>query len=206
MSLFRIKEKDMDPLKAIETVNAISRKFFSENKRVYDKVLDEMVECLNRACKILVFGNGGSASQAQHFSAELVNRFQQDRSALAALALTTDTSALTSIANDMTFEFVFSRQVQALGKKGDIALGLSTSGNSPNMIQAFKSAREQGLLTIALTGCSGGQLAAYTDLLLPVDSEDTPRIQEVHLLLLHLIAEHIERFSMLGTSENDTMP
>ena len=195
----------MDPLKAIEAVNEISRKFFSKNKPIYDTVLDEMVECLNQDCKILVFGNGGSASQAQHFSAELVNRFQQDRSALAALALTTDTSALTSIANDMTFEFVFSRQIQALGKKGDIALGLSTSGNSPNMIQAFVSARELGLLTVALTGRSGGELAAQTDLLLAVDSQATPRIQEVHLLLLHLMADHIERFVLPGDVESGSV-
>ncbi len=192
----------MDPLNAIAEVYEISRRFFSENKPIYDRVLDEMVVCLRHANKILVFGNGGSASQSQHFAAELVNRFQQDRSALAALALTTDTSALTSIANDLTFEYVFSRQIQALGNKGDIALGLSTSGNSPNMIQAFQTAQERGLLTVALTGSSGGRLAASTDLLMPVDSEDTPRIQEVHLLLLHLMAEHIER-SLFGSSGED---
>ncbi len=192
----------MDPLRAIAAVYEISRKFFSANKPIYEKVLDEMVVCLRHANKILVFGNGGSASQSQHFAAELVNRFQQDRSALAALALTTDTSALTSIANDMTFEYVFSRQIQALGKKGDIALGLSTSGNSPNMIQAFQTAQERGLLTVALTGRSGGQLAASSDLLMSVDSEDTPRIQEVHLLLLHLMAEHIES-SLFGSSVED---
>ncbi len=192
----------MDPLKAIEAVNKISREFFSEKKDIFHMVLDEMVGCLNRAQKILIFGNGGSSSQAQHFAAELVNRYQLDRSALAALALTTDTSALTSIANDMTFEFVFSRQIQALGQKGDIALGISTSGNSPNVIQAFKTAREKGLLTVALTGRSGGRLAAFTDLLLPVDSEDTPRIQEVHLLLLHLMADTIERSSLTGAAES----
>ncbi len=182
----------MDPLNSIEEVRRAGLAFFEERGPRFRETLDCLVECLRSGHKILVFGNGGSASQAQHFASELVNRFLQERPPLAALALTTDTSALTSIANDADYEQVFSRQVEALGSPGDVALGLSTSGNSPNVIKALKKSREMGLVTVALTGRTGGLLVDLADHLLDVPSDATPRIQEVHLLLLHLMAEDLE--------------
>jgi len=179
-----------------EEIERTGRDFVAEKAALFQRTLAVLEECLRAGRKILVFGNGGSASQAQHFAAELVNRFFQDRSALAALALTTDSSALTSIANDTAFEFVFSRQIEALGKSGDVALGLSTSGNSSNMLRAFQTAGIRGIKTIALTGSGGGKLAELSDILLDVPSEVTPRVQEIHLVLLHILAEELE--SRLG--------
>jgi D-sedoheptulose 7-phosphate isomerase len=152
-----------------------------------------LCESLRSGHKILIFGNGGSASQSQHFAAELINKFFKVRSPLPAISLTTDTSVLTSIANDFSFDFVFSKQIEALGEKGDVAIGLSTSGNSPNIIYAFESARKRGINTIAITGNGGGKMADVCDYLLDVPSDVTPRIQEVHLLILHIFAEEIEK-------------
>lgn len=142
--------------------------------------------------KILIFGNGGSAADAQHLAAEFVNRFQIERRPLAALALTTDTSIITSIANDYQFEEIFEKQVLALGKKEDIAIGISTSGNSANVIRGVAAAKEAGLLTIGLTG-PGGRLAEMTDLNFAVDSQITARIQESHILLEHLLCDLTDR-------------
>ena len=167
--------------------------FFEKNSENFAEVLQEVKERLNRGQKILVFGNGGSASQAQHFAAELVNKFQLERPAIPAIALTTDTSVLTSIANDESFQAVFSRQVEALGKKDDIAIGLTTSGDSPNVIRALQAAKEGGLFTIVFTGEGGGKIGPYPDILCDVPSTHTPVIQEVHLLLLHLLAEEVEK-------------
>ena len=176
----------------IEEGKQIAEDFFKIRDTLFEKVISLFTERLEESHKILVFGNGGSAAQAQHFAAELVNKFLKERPPIRALSLTTDTSALTSIANDTSFDHVFSRQVEALGEKGDIALGLSTSGNSPNMVEAMKCAREKGLVTVALTGKEGGKLHSRVDYLLDVPSENTPRIQEVHILLLHLLAQEIE--------------
>lgn len=176
----------------IEEGKKTAEDFFKTRGIQFGKVIDLFTERLKDKHKILVFGNGGSAAQAQHFAAELVNKFLKERPPIRALALTTDTSALTSIANDTSFEHVFSRQVEALGEEGDIALGLSTSGNSPNMIEAMKCARDKGLATVALTGKEGGKLHSCVDYLLDVPSQNTPRIQEVHILLLHLLAREIE--------------
>ncbi len=170
----------------------VTQEFFLEKSALFEEIIEVMVECLRSGQKILVFGNGGSAAQAQHFASELVNKFLKQRPALPALSLTTDTSALTSIANDGSFDQVFSRQIQALGEKGDVALGLSTSGNSPNVIEAFKDAKQKEIVTVALTGEGGGRMSSLPDFLLEVPSTSTPRIQEVHLLLLHLLAEEIE--------------
>ena len=142
--------------------------------------------------KLLIFGNGGSAADAQHLAAELVNRFRKERKPFPALALTTDTSILTAIANDYSFDLIFVKQIEALGKKGDIALGISTSGRSPNVIKALQRARELGLYTVGLTGGDGGNLHQVCDLLIIVPSKETPRIQEGHLLFLHIFAELIE--------------
>jgi len=167
--------------------------FLATKSGLLEKVIKATVQSLRAGHKILVFGNGGSAAEAQHFAAELVNRFLKERPALAAIALTTDTSALTSIGNDTSFDYVFSRQIEALAVKGDIALALSTSGNSANVIEALKKAKEKGIMTIALTGKGGGKLAPFADYLLDVPSRSTPRIQEAHLLLLHLLAGELEQ-------------
>jgi len=143
--------------------------------------------------KILVFGNGGSAAEAQHFAAELVNGMsRRGARPAAALSLTTDTSALTAIGNDRGFDVVFSRQIEALGTPGDVALALTTSGASANVLEGLKAARAKGLVTIALTGENGGRAAPLADYLLDVPSRSTPRIQEAHLFILHILAGRLE--------------
>jgi D-sedoheptulose 7-phosphate isomerase len=151
-----------------------------------------LAQVLRAGHKILVFGNGGSAADAQHFSSELVNRYVLDRPALPAIALTTDTSTLTSIANDADFRFVFSRQVEALGVEGDAALAISTSGSSKNVLLAVDVCRERGLLTVGLAGRDGGELASRVDLCLTVNHAETARIQEVHAMIVHLMCQIIE--------------
>jgi D-sedoheptulose 7-phosphate isomerase len=143
--------------------------------------------------KVLLFGNGGSALDAQHFAAELVGRFARDRRALAAVALTTDTSILTSVANDYTYERVFARQVEALGRAGDVAIGISTSGSSANVLAALQTAKMRGLKTVAFTGRDGGTIGAMVDLHVNVPHAVTARIQEVHRSLIHAVCELIER-------------
>jgi phosphoheptose isomerase len=143
--------------------------------------------------KLLVFGNGGSASDAQHVSAELVGRFQRDRAALAAIALTADTSVLTAVANDMAFDRVFARQIEALGRPGDVAMGISTSGGSPNVVAALAVARAGGLRTIAVTGRDGGAVGQAAEIHVNVPAEATARVQEVHRTLLHVMCDLVER-------------
>ncbi len=158
------------------------------------RAIAAMVEALSAGNKILVFGNGGSATQSSHFAAELVNKFYFRRRALPALALGADMANITSIANDEDFRFVFSRQVEAFAVRGDVALGITTSGNSANVIQAFAAAREKGALTIALAGSWVETLQAVpVDILIAVDAVDTPTIQEMHLFLLHIMAETVEK-------------
>jgi D-sedoheptulose 7-phosphate isomerase len=141
---------------------------------------------------VYLMGNGGSACDCQHFAAELVGRFQKERQAMASVALTTDTSILTALANDYGFEVVFSRQVEALVKPGDVVVGLSTSGNSPNIVKGLEKAKEQGAVTIGMTGRSGGKLKAICDICICIPSDVTARIQEAHLLVEHLVCQRIE--------------
>jgi D-sedoheptulose 7-phosphate isomerase len=148
--------------------------------------------CLSSGGKILLFGNGGSAADAQHLAAELVVRYRSDRAPMAALALTTDTSALTAGGNDLGFEQIFARQIQALGRPGDVAVGLSTSGRSPNVNAALETARDGGLIATAMTGGDGGLLLELADPILIVPSSDTARIQEVHILLGHMLCGALE--------------
>ena len=152
-----------------------------------------IVDALARGGKLLVFGNGGSAADAQHVAAELVGRFTRERVALAAVALTTDTSVLTSVANDYAFERVFARQVEALGRRGDVALGISTSGASPNVVAALEAARALGMQTIALTGGDGGAVGRVAAIHMNVPSAVTARVQEVHRTLLHVICDIVEK-------------
>jgi D-sedoheptulose 7-phosphate isomerase len=151
----------------------------------------KMTSALRRGNKIMFAGNGGSAADAQHLAAELVNRFLKERRPMAGLALTTDTSVLTSIGNDYSFEEIFSKQVEALGREGDVLLGISTSGNSRNILKAFEVAREIGVVTISLTG-SAGVMKEKADLALIVPSMKTPRVQETQILIGHILCEIIE--------------
>ena len=143
--------------------------------------------------KLLVFGNGGSAADAQHLATELVGRFMRERMALPAIALTTDTSILTAVANDYGFERVFVRQIEALGRPGDVAFGISTSGKSPSVLKALDAARARGLTTVALTGHDGGPIGAAAQIHINVPAASTPRVQEVHGTLIHAICELVER-------------
>jgi len=149
-------------------------------------------DALQAGHKLLVFGNGGSASDAQHLSAELVGRFMKERAAMPAIALTVDTSILTAIANDYSYKQVFVRQVEALGRAGDVAMGISTSGESPNVIAALQAAKAQGMKTIALTGRDGGGVGRAADIHVNVPDQNTARVQEVHRTLLHVMCEVIE--------------
>ena len=157
------------------------------------KVSEILVKVLKRGNKALLFGNGGSAADAQHIAAELVGRFAFDRPALPALALSVNTSCVTAIGNDYGFDQVFSRQVEALARAGDVAIGISTSGNSPNVVRAISMAKKMGLHTIALAGRTGGNLRKAVDHCICVPSNDTPRIQECHILIGHIISELIEK-------------
>lgn len=142
--------------------------------------------------KLLLFGNGGSAADAQHLAAEFVNRFRIDRPPLAAMALTTDTSILTAVGNDYDFQEIFVKQIQALGQPGDVAWGISTSGNSPNVVRALAQARDQGLKTLAVAGRDGGRMAPLADMALIVPATETPRIQEVQLTLGHILCDLVD--------------
>jgi len=152
-----------------------------------------MIGALRAGNKILIAGNGGSAADAQHIAAEIVGRYKKNRPAYAAIALTVDTSALTAIGNDLGFEQVFARQIEGLGRPGDILLVLSTSGRSPNILAALKVARKTGLVTVGFTGTNGTALGSYCDHLLVAPSDDTPVIQQIHLTLAHGICDAIER-------------
>ena len=151
------------------------------------------VDCLRSGGKILLFGNGGSAADAQHIAAELVGRYKTKRKGLSAIALTTDTSAITSIANDFSYLHVFARQVEALANKGDILIGISTGGTSANVISALKLANDLGCKTIGLSGKGGGEFNSLCDVNIIVPSEDTPRIQEMHIVIGHTICHLIDQ-------------
>ena len=159
---------------------------------VLESIAVAMTAALRAGGKILWCGNGGSAGDAQHLAAELVGRFQRERRGMASLALTTDSSVLTSVANDYGFAAVFARQVEALGLAGDILVGISTSGNSENVIAALRTAREQGLATVAFTGAGGGKMAGLADHLFAVASRVTARIQEAHILAGHMLCDWLE--------------
>jgi len=156
------------------------------------QAIDAIARAFRSGHRVLVFGNGGSAADAQHFAAECVGRFQRERRALAAVALTTDTSILTAMGNDYGYDRVFARQIEALGESGDIAFGITTSGGSANVIEAFRIARARGLTTVALTGRDGGEAGRAADIHVNVPDDSTARAQEVHRTLLHAICEIVE--------------
>lgn len=180
-----------------------TRACFDESVRTLQAACDQLARPITQAADVIIaalrdgrrvftFGNGGSAADAQHIAGELVGRFTTERRPLAAEALTTDTAALTSIANDYGFEAVFARQLAGKGSAGDVALAISTSGNSPNVVAALKKAREMGMATIAMTGRGGGKCADLADVLLDVPAEATPRIQEAHAVIYHALCALID--------------
>ena len=172
---------------------AAKQRFLDEYGEVLESAIAEVVRTLRTGGKLLLFGNGGSAADAQHIAAEFVNRYLIERRPLPAIALTTDTSALTSIANDYGVEDLFAKQVRALGQRGDVAIAISTSGNSANVLRALEVCRELGIRTIGLTGGSGGKMASMVDHFLCVSATSvTPRIQETHILIGHVICEMVD--------------
>jgi D-sedoheptulose 7-phosphate isomerase len=177
---------------AVAEANQLKNRLVTEQAEQVAAVARLLAGTLQEGGKILLFGNGGSAADAQHLAAEFVNRFRIERPPLAALALTTDTSILTSIANDYDFLEVFVKQVRALGRPGDVALGLSTSGNSSNVVKALEVARQLGLKTLALSGGEGGPVAAAAELAIVVPSGSTPRIQEVHITIGHVLCDLVD--------------
>jgi D-sedoheptulose 7-phosphate isomerase len=167
--------------------------FFKTNAEKIAQAASSLSEAFRQGRKVLLFGNGGSAADAQHIAAEFVGRFVPDRRPLPAISLATDTSALTALGNDYGYNVVFSRQVEALGVSGDVAIGISTSGNSPNVLEALDAARAKGLLTIGFAGQTGGKMNDHADILFCVPSTATPRIQETHLTLAHILCELVDR-------------
>ena len=176
---------------------------FKSHQKVFEKVVEELkfhiytasmicVEALKNQKKIVLFGNGGSAADAQHIAAELVGRFKKERVSLSAIALTTDTSALTAIGNDYGYEQVFARQVEGLANQGDVAIGISTSGNSENVLRGLEVAKAKGCKTIGLSGRDGGKMANLCDANIIIPSNETPRIQEMHIMIGHIICNIID--------------
>ncbi len=164
----------------------------TETVSIIAEVSERLVDTITKGNKVLLFGNGGSAADAQHIAAEFVGRFAFDRPALPALALSVNTSCVTAIGNDYGFDLVFSRQIEALARPGDLAIGISTSGNSSNVLHAISVARKMGLCVVALTGCTGGKLKNVVDHCICAPSNETPRIQECHILIGHIISELVE--------------
>jgi D-sedoheptulose 7-phosphate isomerase len=180
-----------------------TKKLLYENEtniQVIEKICVKAIEIYQKGGKILLAGNGGSAADAQHIAGELVSRFYFDRPGLPALALTTDTSILTAIGNDYGYENLFSRQIEAYGEKGDLFIGISTSGNSKNIIRALDACRKKRIITVGLTGKSGGGIASLCDYCIQVPSTETPRIQETHILIGHIICAVIED-TLFGNKE-----
>jgi len=187
-------------------MDKIIKQILNESIKVKNKIVDDpslvaqirkvssvIIEAYRKKNKVILFGNGGSAADAQHIAGELVNRLHLEREALPAIALTTDSSVLTSIANDYDYSRIFARQVEALAKEGDVVIGVSTSGNSVNVIEAVKVAKEKGAKTIGFTGRGGAKLAKLVDFVISVPSEETPRIQESHITIFHIICYLVER-------------
>ena len=179
----------------LESANVKTK--ISQDKALLQKIMSsavKMAEALKDGKKILVCGNGGSAADAQHIAAELVGKFMKERIALPAIALNTNTSVITAIGNDYSYDDIFSRQIEAFGNAGDILIGISTSGNSKNVLKAFEVAKQRSIMTIALTGQSGGKMKDMVDVLINVPSNLTPRIQESHITIGHIMCEIIEEY------------
>jgi D-sedoheptulose 7-phosphate isomerase len=185
----------MDSIKKLITASIETKQHLLDDAVLLDtisKVVDEMVKAFGSGNRIYFCGNGGSAADAQHLAAEFSGRFYKNRKALPAEALHCNTSYLTAVGNDYGFDQVYARMINGIGEKGDILVGISTSGNSPNILNAFTAAKENGMITIAMTGKTGGELKPHSDYLLNIPSTDTPRIQESHILVGHIICQLVE--------------
>lgn len=178
--------------KACEESIRVKEQFFNENVSLIKEVAELIAKVLNEGGKILLFGNGGSATDASHIAAEFVNRFKRERPGLPAISLNTDMAVITAIANDYDYSEVFVKQIKALGQKGDIVIGISTSGSSRNVLKAVEVAKKRGLKTIAFTSKKGEKLISKVDYAFAVSSEETPRIQETHITLGHILCELVE--------------
>jgi D-sedoheptulose 7-phosphate isomerase len=176
--------------------------YLQQNAGQLVTVANEIVKAFKRGNYVYIFGNGGSAADAQHFAAELAGRFYMDRDPLPAIALTTNTSVLTAIANDYGYENVFIRQLRAMARKGDVAIGIGVGGNSPNMVLALEEAKKQGLVTVGFTGSGGGKTAGIVDYLIAVPSKDTPRVQEAHNTIYHIVCYLVEK-ALFGNNKLD---
>jgi D-sedoheptulose 7-phosphate isomerase len=176
----------------LKELHTVQKNFLKIHTQDLVELALDISQAFSQGNKLLIMGNGGSAADAQHMAAEFVNRFKIERAPLPALSLSTDTSILTAIGNDYSFDQVFEKQIQALGAAGDILLGISTSGNSPNIIRGFKAGRKKKIKTVALTGNQGGKLIAWADRSLIVPSSDTPHIQETHIFAIHILCELVD--------------
>lgn len=179
-------------VKIFKESGRVKENFLNENLGKLSDVIEAITAALKSGNKILIFGNGGSAADAQHIAAEFVNRFTIERPPLPAIALTTDTSIITSIGNDYDFTEIFSKQIRAIGQAGDIAWGISTSGNSPNVVKGMETAKKMGLITVAFTGNDGGAIAKMADFSIHVSASHTARVQETHITASHVICELVD--------------
>ena len=186
-----------DPAKQVEAMLTeaaqLHARIAGESSSAIVAVADALLAAFDRGAKVLIFGNGGSAADAQHFACELVGRFLRERRALAAMALTADTTTITAIANDYGFDRVFVRQIEAHGRQGDVAVGISTSGSSANVLAGLQYAKSRGLKTVAFTGGTGGPIGAAVDVHVNVPHDVTPRVQEAHRTLIHAVCDVVER-------------
>jgi D-sedoheptulose 7-phosphate isomerase len=191
-----MKKYECDTMHEIQTMIKesieVKKNFLGQSATVMNAA-QEIIKCYKAENKVLICGNGGSAADAQHITGELVGRYKLERKGLSAIALSTDTSVLTAWSNDYSYATLFERQVEAHGKKGDVLIGLSTSGNSENVLKAFEKAKEIGMTTISFTGKDGGKLRKLSDVNINVESSNTPRIQECHMLAYHIICELVEK-------------
>jgi D-sedoheptulose 7-phosphate isomerase len=184
--------------KALKQNQRTSKEFITQNSSNLIRCAEVVCNAFRNSRKLMLCGNGGSAADAQHIAAEFVNRFQIERSPLPALALTTDTSIITSISNDNSFDDIYSRQIEALGAEGDVLFAMSTSGRSRNILSALSTAKDRGIYIVGLMGAGGGEMLPLVDLALVLESNQTPRIQEAHILAGHIICELVERMLFQG--------
>jgi len=187
----------------LNSINDQIKKIFTESSEIIlssinlsekiENAINEIIDCLKRGNKIIIFGNGGSAADSQHIAAELIGRFQKERKSLPAISLTTDSSIITSLANDYSYDVVFSRQCESLVSKGDVVIGISTSGNSKNVENGLITSKEKNAITIGLLGGDGGTIKNHVDILIQIPSNNTARIQEAHRVVYHIICDIVEK-------------
>lgn len=184
-----------DITSALKESIEVKQKYLNDKNQIelLEKIIGIIVTAYNNGKKLIIFGNGGSAADAQHMVAELVGRYKKERKALNAVALTTNTSTITALSNDYSYDIIFSRQLEACADKGDVVIGISTSGNATNVIKAIETAKKIGCITIGLTGKTGGKLKNVVDHCICVPSDNTPRIQELHITIIHIICQIVEQ-------------